>query len=60
MGIIHSEIRMKIQYKKFYKKKKICRVSVRTIRLSSNYIYFVYYYTNICDLTFIGIFFSKT
>ena len=45
---------MKIQYNKFYiKKKKIYCVSVRTIRLSSNYIYFIYYYTDVCDLTLI-------
>ena len=34
--------------------------SVRTIRPSCNYIYFVYYYTNVCNLTLIDIFFFKT
>ena len=34
--------------------------SVRIIRPSCNYVYLVYYYTNVCDLTLIGIFFSKT
>ena len=34
--------------------------SVRTIRLSSNYVYFVYYYIDVYDSNFIGIIFSKT
>ena len=42
----------------FFKKKKID--NVRTIRPSCNYVYFAYYYTNVCDSTLIGIFFSKT
>ena len=46
----------KMQY--FFNKKKI--YSVRTVRLSSNLIYFVYYYIDVCDSTLIGIFFSKT
>ena len=36
------------------------RVSMRTIRLSSNYVYFVYCYTDVCDSILIDIFFSKT
>ena len=49
---------MKTQCNNFIFKKKID--SVRTIRLSYNYVYFIYYYKNIYDLTLIDIFFSKT
>ena len=35
-------------------------MNVTTIRLSANYVYFVYYYIDVCDSTLIGIFFSKT
>ena len=48
---------MKIQCNNFLIKKIYC---VRTIRPNSNNLYFVYYYTDICDSTLIGIFFSKT
>ena len=34
--------------------------SVRAVRPSCNYVYFVYYYTDIHNSTLIGIFFSKT
>ena len=34
--------------------------SVRIIRPNCNYIYFVYYYIDICDSTLIDIFVSKT
>ena len=34
--------------------------SMRTIRPSFNHVYFVYYYTNLCDSTLTVIFFSKT
>ena len=49
---------MKTQYNNFilFKKKND---SMRIIRLSCNYVYFVYYYTDVCDLTLIDIFFSK-
>ena len=57
LGIIYSEICMIIQCNNFLIK-KIC--SVRTIRPSSNHVYFVYYYTYVCNLTLKGIFFSKT
>ena len=41
----------------FFKKKFD---SVRTIRPSCNYVYFVYYNTDVCDVTPLNIFFSKT
>ena len=34
--------------------------SVRTIKPSCNYVFFVYYYRDVCNSTLIGIFFSKT
>ena len=50
---------MKIQCNNFFiKKKKI--YSMRTIRPSSDHVYFVYYYIDVCDSILIGIFFSKT
>ena len=48
---------MKTQCSNFLKKKKID--NVRTIRPSCNYVYFVYYYADVCDLTLIDTFFSK-
>ena len=48
---------MKIQCNNFFIKKK--NYNMRTIRPSSNHVYFVYYYTDVCDSTLIGIFFSK-
>ena len=40
------------------KKSSLLFYSVRTIRLSCKHIYFVNYYTNTCESTLIGIFFS--
>ena len=57
LGIIYSEICMKTQCNNFIFKKID---SVRTIRPSCNYVYFVYYHTDVYDLTLIDIFFSKT
>ena len=48
------------QFYFIYKKKKKKIDSVRTIRPNCNYVYFVYYYTNVCNLTLIDIFFFKT
>ena len=49
---------MKTQCNNLKKKKKFD--NVRTIRPSCNYVYFAYYYKNVCDSTLIDIFFSKT
>ena len=57
LGIIYSEIYIKTQCNNFISKKK--NDSVRTIRPSCNYVYLVYYYTDVCDLTLIDTFFSK-
>ena len=57
LGIIYSEIYIKTQFNNFISKKK--NDIVRTIRPSCNYVYFVYYYTDVCDLTLIDTFFSK-
>ena len=47
---------MKIQCNNFFIKKNY---NVRTIRPSSKSVYFVYYYTDVYDSTFIGIFFLQ-
>ena len=46
-----------IQSNNLYKKKNY---SVRTIKPSCDHVYFVYYYTDVCDSTLIGIVFSNT
>ena len=55
LGIIYSEIYIKTQCNNFISKKKK-NDSVRTIRPSCNYVYFVYYYTDVCDSTLTYIF----